>query len=179
MPTKTKKKPRKPYTWKSDESRLNALKNLVHIQTEEKAREFITQEKEQEAREAVNRPVLPAEEPATYQEMVLTARGNTLAAYETIINIMTDPEASHGSRIKCAEIILERGWGKAISPVSGTIPTEKQIEGQGMPQIAQTVIAGVEPEDLPANKAAWARQVAEEVAKIKPEEAEVVHEQPS
>lgn len=45
-------------------------------------------------------------------------RGYTFEARDTLVEIMQDKEAKESARIRAAEIILERGWGKPEQAVS-------------------------------------------------------------
>ncbi|MEN6349647.1 MAG: DUF5681 domain-containing protein [Syntrophomonas sp.] len=53
------------------------------------------------------RPKLPAE----FTEL---AREHTVAALQTIIDVLTDTKAKAGDRLRAAEIMLDRGWGKPL-----------------------------------------------------------------
>jgi hypothetical protein len=45
------------------------------------------------------------------------AREYTLEALETIVGVMRDANARPADRAKAAEMIIDRGWGKAVSVV--------------------------------------------------------------
>lgn len=45
-------------------------------------------------------------------------RGYTFEARDTLVEIMQNKEAKESARIRAAEIILERGWGKPEQAVS-------------------------------------------------------------
>ena len=40
------------------------------------------------------------------------AREHTVVAVETLVEVMTDPEAPHAARVSASGHILDRGWGK-------------------------------------------------------------------
>ena len=72
------------------------------------------------------RPKLPAE----FKEVV---KCNTVPALMTVINIMQDSNAKAADRLKAAEIIIERAYGKAVQPIIGDINTNSlvvKLEGQ-------------------------------------------------
>jgi hypothetical protein len=48
-----------------------------------------------------------------------TARQYTREALHTLIEIMGDARHSPTARARCAEAVLDRGWGKALQPISG------------------------------------------------------------
>jgi hypothetical protein len=53
------------------------------------------------------------------------AREHTQAALQTIIDVMTDPTAKPGIRLKAADILLDRGWGKA-APIVEDVAKEAE-----------------------------------------------------
>ena len=58
---------------------------------------------------------------------------NTVPALMTVINIMQDSNAKNADRLKAAEMLLERAYGKAIQPIVGDINTNSlviKLEGQ-------------------------------------------------
>jgi hypothetical protein len=46
-------------------------------------------------------------------EVVKIARSNTVRAVNVLIAMLNDEEQPGAVRVRCAEIILDRGWGKA------------------------------------------------------------------
>lgn len=48
----------------------------------------------------------------------LTLRNNAMAALHTILDIMNDPSARTADRIRAAEVVLERCYGKATTVIS-------------------------------------------------------------
>lgn len=149
------KKKRKKYTFKSPETQAASLKNLVSVGQGDPIK---VQEWMDKRALAVNQPVLPADEPKTYKDLVMAARMNTLAALETITSIMNNEEASFNTRLNAAEIIIERGWGKAIAPTGNISVGDHKPDDEDNPagEPAKT-FHGIA---LPKNRAQWARDVA-------------------
>ena len=56
------------------------------------------------------RPKLP-------EELKMAFRAAAPDALDVLIKILKDEGAKHGDRIKCAEIILDRGYGKPVQAV--------------------------------------------------------------
>lgn len=56
---------------------------------------------------AGGRPKLPAE----FTEL---AREHTVTALQTVISVLNDTGAKPSDRLKAAEIVLDRGWGKPL-----------------------------------------------------------------
>lgn len=48
-----------------------------------------------------------------YRDVVSLARQATQAAVYTLMEIMRDPEKKESARVRAAEILLDRAWGKA------------------------------------------------------------------
>jgi hypothetical protein len=46
------------------------------------------------------------------------ARSHTKSALNVLSGIMTDKEAPAPARVTAAQVLLDRGWGKATQPVS-------------------------------------------------------------
>ena len=78
--------------------------------------------------------------PASYAEVVNYARRQTIEAFETIVDIMGNG-SSDAVRLKAAELLLDRGWGKApafIKIDAGSTPkTVEQAKRELMNSIAQ------------------------------------------
>ena len=64
----------------------------------------------------------PGGRPRLPRTLIELARDNTQAAMDVLLTIMKDESAAPSARAKCAEIILERGWGRA--------PQEVRVSGQ-------------------------------------------------
>jgi len=47
------------------------------------------------------------------------ARGHTEAALSTLASIMHQEKAPAAARVTAAQALLDRGWGKAVQPLSG------------------------------------------------------------
>jgi hypothetical protein len=56
------------------------------------------------------RPQLP-------EELKMAFRAAAPEALDVLLKILRDEEAKHGDRIRCAEIILDRGYGKPVQAV--------------------------------------------------------------
>lgn len=56
------------------------------------------------------RPKLP-------EELKQAFRAAAPDALDVLVNILKDEDAKHSDRIKCAEIILDRGYGKPVQAV--------------------------------------------------------------
>jgi hypothetical protein len=54
-------------------------------------------------------------------EIKSLARTYTTQAIETLVHIMRAPKSPPATRIMAAEILLDRGWGKATQVVEATI----------------------------------------------------------
>lgn len=57
------------------------------------------------------RPKMPDELREAFRDLTIKAR-------DTLVEIMCNPDAKESARVRCAEIILERGWGKPEQAVS-------------------------------------------------------------
>lgn len=55
------------------------------------------------------------------------ARENTVEAIELIHSVIVDPAQKTGDRLKAAEYMLDRGWGKAVSVVQMDINDTTEI----------------------------------------------------
>lgn len=158
------KPPKRKYCWKNDETKLAAVKNLTPFRSddpkvsEEMAREAIERNKLRVKQ--VNGPILPAIAPRTMRELMNAARANTLSAMETVIDIMTDAEATDAMRLRAAEIILDRGWGKTIDLVKAKIDTD---DDEGPAPVNEPE---EEREGTPENKAQWSRDVLDVMKQI-------------
>lgn len=47
------------------------------------------------------------------------ARSHTKTAINTLIGIARSPKANDGARVRAAEALLDRGWGKAPQTLTG------------------------------------------------------------
>jgi hypothetical protein len=59
----------------------------------------------------------PGGRPAGLREIAALARECTTEALEQLRSIMLDPRAAAMARVKAAEVLLDRGWGKPASEV--------------------------------------------------------------
>lgn len=55
----------------------------------------------------------PSGRPKVPEEIKSAFREHTLEAVETLVKIMNAPGAKDADRLRAAEVILDRGWGKA------------------------------------------------------------------
>lgn len=60
----------------------------------------------------------PGGRPKALRQVVELARQRTAKAIKTLEEIMLHGE-NEGARVRAAEILIERGWGKATQPISG------------------------------------------------------------
>jgi hypothetical protein len=61
----------------------------------------------------------PTGRPKVPDEVKALLKANTLPAVNTLITIMSDKKAKHADRIRCAETVLDRVYGKAAQPIVG------------------------------------------------------------
>ncbi len=47
------------------------------------------------------------------------ARSRTVEAVETLTDIMRNPDEPAAARVRAAETLLDRGWGRPTQPISG------------------------------------------------------------
>lgn len=47
------------------------------------------------------------------------ARAHTEKAINALVGIMSQPKAPAAARVSAAQVLLDRGWGKATQPISG------------------------------------------------------------
>ncbi len=62
----------------------------------------------------------PFGRPKEYREVVALAREKTPLAIATLATIMSN-SLNDSARVRAAELIIERGWGKAIQPVTANL----------------------------------------------------------
>lgn len=55
----------------------------------------------------------------TPTEIRSLARAHTAAAINCLAGIMNKEDAPEAARVSAAEKLLDRGWGKAVQPISG------------------------------------------------------------
>ena len=61
----------------------------------------------------------PNGRPKIPQEFKDIVKANTVKAINTLVNIMDDASAKEADRIKAAEIVIDRAYGKAAQPIMG------------------------------------------------------------
>ena len=60
----------------------------------------------------------PKGKPKAIIEVAAAARERTVEAIETLTTIMRDKKATASARVTAANVLLERGWGKAPQSIS-------------------------------------------------------------
>jgi hypothetical protein len=61
----------------------------------------------------------PNGRPKTPQEFKEIVKANTVLAVNTLLQIMSNPKAKDSDKIKAAEVIIDRAYGKAAQPIVG------------------------------------------------------------
>ncbi len=57
--------------------------------------------------------------PKRLKELTEIAQMYTVEAVQTCVEIMLDEKAKNSDRIRASEVVLERGWGKPVQPITG------------------------------------------------------------
>lgn len=70
----------------------------------------------------------PGGRPKILAEVRALAREYTPKAIHTLASIMTDSDRRGSERIKAAEILLDRAWGKPTTPVEVSGPDQQPLE---------------------------------------------------
>ena len=70
----------------------------------------------------------PKGKPPVVKEVVELARKHTVEAIQALVDIVTDPGEKGAARVRAAEVILDRGWGKATAPIEVSGPDQQPIE---------------------------------------------------
>ncbi len=89
------------------------------------------------------------------------AREHTLEAVEVIHKVLTDPNEKTQWRLKAAEYVLDRGWGKAVSVVQ--MDTSDSLEIRELTRDALLAIANGNLPALPVTLNGEALTVSEKV----------------
>jgi hypothetical protein len=85
--------------------------------------------------------------PADVKEM---ARGLTKEAIATLAAVMRDKTAPHSARVRAAETILDRAWGRPET--SATIRINNDVRDLSTAEILAALgVAGAEPGDPPVH----------------------------
>jgi hypothetical protein len=86
----------------------------------------------------------PGGRPKQGKQLTALAREYTTSAMETLIEIMEDKSAPKSARAKAAEVILDRGWGKAPQTVNlNTNPLDNlDVDQQRLMLSALELLAG-------------------------------------
>ena len=77
-----------------------------------------------------------SDNPLSIARVKSLARAYTENALTTLHSIMMEPECPPAARVKAAEVILDRGWGKASQPVQGDDDNPVRV----IHQIERTVV---------------------------------------
>ena len=65
-----------------------------------------------------NNPNGRPKQPKEFKDLV---KANTVPALQAVIEIMNDPHTKPNDRLKAAELIIDRAYGKATQPIDGDI----------------------------------------------------------
>lgn len=76
----------------------------------------------------------PNGRPKEYQELKDLAKQHTVEAINTLADWMKDKTQPRAS-VMASQILLDRGWGKAVQPVSGE-------DGKAIEIIVRTIVDG-------------------------------------
>ena len=82
----------------------------------------------------------PSGRPRRDKEVAAIAREHTAEAIRTLLHVMTKPKASDSARVSAAQILLDRGWGRA--------PQSVELSGPGGGPIAVAELGQVERRQL-------------------------------
>lgn len=67
------------------------------------------------------RPQQRGKQPTSMLDLQALARTHTRQAIWTIKHVMASEDAPPGERLKAAGMLLDRGWGKPVQPVAGSV----------------------------------------------------------
>ena len=62
-------------------------------------------------------------------------RVHTESAVKVLSGIMNEPEAPHAARVRAAEVLMDRGWGKPSQHIAG--------DDDADPVTVRTIVTGV------------------------------------
>ena len=65
----------------------------------------------------------PGGKPRSLYDIQAAARKKSPEAFKTIIKVMEDEKTAPSLKVKCAEIVLERAFGKAVNPLHMQLET--------------------------------------------------------
>jgi len=86
--------------------------------------------------------------PARPVSLARLARTFTEEAIKTVAEVMRDPEASHRDRIAAADLLLNRGWGRAPQAIDVNVTQHGQELSTLTRDVLLQLAAGQRP-DLP------------------------------
>ncbi len=69
----------------------------------------------------------PGGRPKAYRDVVEAARKRTIKAIKTLESVMTTSD-NDSARVKAAEVLLDRGWGKPVQPVDLDPHNRQELE---------------------------------------------------
>ena len=70
----------------------------------------------------------PKGRPKTPQEFKDLVKANAVPAINTLIQIMNNPKAKDPDRIKAADVIIERAYGKAVQPIDADVNANVKVD---------------------------------------------------
>jgi len=74
----------------------------------------------------------PGGRPKMPPELREAIQGHSAKAVEVLAGILADPKARASDRIRAAEVILDRAWGRPVQAVEDLTPARRPIVYQGM-----------------------------------------------
>ena len=69
----------------------------------------------------------PNGRPKQPKEFKALVKSNTVPALEAVIRIMNDDTAKDSDRIKAAELIIDRAYGKSVQPIDADVKADVNI----------------------------------------------------
>ena len=70
----------------------------------------------------------PGGRPAMDPELKKAVQGYAKQAIEYLCAVLTDPESKPDHRIRAAEVLIDRGFGKAVQAVDATLTERRAIQ---------------------------------------------------
>ena len=77
----------------------------------------------------------PGGRPKMPEEFRQLARENSIPALQVVISILKNPASANKDRLKAAEIILDRAWGKPVQGVEMSGPAGGPVEVKHIGQL--------------------------------------------
>jgi DNA-binding transcriptional MerR regulator len=81
--------------------------------------------------------ILSPGRPKTPEDVKLAFRAHTKEALEVLVRIMQDEEQKASDRLKAAEAILDRGWGKPYQAIQLDEQQEKKVQVEFAPEMKE------------------------------------------